>query len=327
MSLDSTLDFLFEDMQDLRDRSPEEAWLHLLRLRASSYFQRRHGLDTDNFENIDREHLNDEAVAFAYSPVNPVLLASLLALATEADGDLKGMLRTYAGCSSRLILEEDLILLHDKCDEDQLGRVLDAEQIFLAALLNLAHRTCVARGFRLIRTVISQDDDDPDLRLYEATNVRATLWDLIWATWVISNPCIYDPFAETDFTNEMLYKSNIEFEGAVGLGFWSNSKIHNSATFYSNQLQGLSQQINDALRSKQDRQTQLQLAQKHGAYALLVQRARRLYYWAPHEVSAYQGSEWHPNEDIAPSLFYVARGKEWLLPTDLLQFSVLFGND
>jgi len=215
-----------------------------------------------------------------YAPVSPLLLVSALALARAEKRDAHSYLSNYAGGLDVPGLEE-LIALHERLPDAEMLEVLKIEDAYLGALVDLG-----VEELRQHRRVLA-DDGEP------------TLLDLYWTCWMVANP-VYrrDPLPvqrqlvrHPNATDE---ERSVQWTRGFPRGVWwgmeHNSAIHNAREECEFRLNEVNAALNDALRPGGRRELVPALLVKQKVCTMLVERARRQYYWAPHEIEAYAAS-------------------------------------
>lgn len=223
--------------------------------------------------------------------VNPLLVATAAAISSVRPEDYQELLATVNESRPAPHMEAMLLTLPPCRSEEELQGILQIESKYIQALVSLGTDLVVRTGGPLI----------PE-------RTTATMWDVFWGAWLVLNP-IEPPKAE------QLWRL------AVGYGFATNDAVHRAREEAEFRLNDANRQLNEALRgSLPKHEMGMSIAsavvrQKNAS--LLVERAWRLYYWSPHEISA------HATETvIALELAEVGhpvgeRYHRWLLPPEI----------
>lgn len=263
------LDDVRIDLKRITDAAPIDALRYLIAVRFVAI-----GSQFDNFhKQNDGSKPMGPLVVRMYSPVNPLLLTTAISVCIVRGNDVHSFLSNYALGLEVPGLEEHLIQIDVINDNEELRRVLELEDSFYGALLELGTSILVRYG-RLIR-----DRGIP------------TMLDLYWGCWLAMNPGVHDNEvpAESSKSGDSFWMNG--WRRGIKWGIDYNSMIHNAREHYEYKLNEVNGSINAALANSApsvDKRAKLQeLTTEQQTLTLLVERARRLYYWAPHEISAY----------------------------------------
>ncbi len=256
------------DLDVLCRSSPTDGLKYLIAMRilgTGSQFKKFHSQS-------DESQLLSPLVKRMFSPINPLLLLTAISISVIRRDDFCTFLSKYAKGLEIPNFEDNLLQINFARDNDELQRILELEDEYRDALLKLGTKILIKHG-----------------RLIEGSGIP-TMLDLYWACWLVVNPMFQNnPLPTRDSENSM-------FSGwrrGIAWGFEYNSAIHNAREHYEYRLNQTNEEINQLLSQKlaldTDRVQLKILASQQKSLTLLVERARRFYYWAPHEISAYSG--------------------------------------
>jgi hypothetical protein len=215
-----------------------------------------------------------------YAPVNPLLLVSALALARVEKGDRGSFLSSYAGGLDVPGLEA-LIALEERLPQPEMLECLEIEDRYLDALVDLGLEELKKHG-----RVLGEQGEP-------------SLLDVYWACWMVANPIYarddlpvqkqlvrHDDATEAERARQWMRG----FPRGVWWGMEHNSAIHNARERCEFRLNEANAALSDALERGEQEDLVASLARQQKTATMLVERARRLYYWAPHEIEAYDVS-------------------------------------
>jgi hypothetical protein len=208
-----------------------------------------------------------------FLPINPLLLASAIATSLVRGTDYSSFLQRYALGDELHDLEKLYVLYEGDdfnwIDHKELLKVLPLESLFVEAMLELGVELLIERGSLLHR-------DNDGLGDYYVSYFQA-----FWAAWLIVNPA-FDASGFSEPNDARLTLGSY--------GFHRNSAVHNVREFYETQEAFLDNRINEFLSGndldKKSVLLDIYMEMKSNATAL-VERARRFYYWLPHEITAF----------------------------------------
>ncbi len=254
------------DMGRLSASAPRDNLLYLIAMRTLGT-----GSQFLNFHRTrSRGQLLSPLVQRMYYPINPLLLLTALSTSLVRNVDFQSFLQAYCNGLDIAEFESTLFQPGFARDEDGLTAILNSEDSHYRALLDLGASVLTTHG-QLIGS-----DGTP------------TMLDLYWACWLLANPMYQTtPFAARQHTGD----STSGWDRAVQWGFEKNDDIHNTLRHYEYNLNLCNQELNQSLSagassSANDMRMQQLAARQYNATRLL-ERARRLYFWAPHEISAF----------------------------------------
>ncbi|MGB0564242.1 MAG: hypothetical protein ACPGVO_20940 [Spirulinaceae cyanobacterium] len=210
-----------------------------------------------------------------FFPINPLLLLTAISLSKVRREDFCHFLNTYVRGVEVPNLEDSLLRIDSACNEDELQQVLNLEDEYLKALLHVASKIVIEHGS------IIQGRGTP------------TMCDLYWACWLVSNPAYqYESQAIPAEKSKDSKDSSINgWSRGRAWGWKYNSDIHNAREYYEHSLNQIESDLNQVLSKKpildSDRLHLKALLGKQKILTRLVERSRRFYYWAPHEIGSF----------------------------------------
>lgn len=219
-----------------------------------------------------RRSSNGRKIARAFVPCNPIILSLSLAYLLETGKDYDELVYKYT-VGFDFIMENSLDgLLAALLDDAQTSTLVKAECL-LGYFLDCCRRSLTEKGFRFEGT-----EADP-----------ASIWDLAYASWAISNGMLYDPFSDT-LSDHMELQETVK-KSLLAFGFSSNSLIHHQREKFQYLSSTLLGEISDATNGGLDDASLEGLRARQEVAARLHDWCLRLYFWMPHEISAFNVSE------------------------------------
>lgn len=261
------------------------------------------------FENFhsqsDESQLLSPLVRRMFSPINPLLLLTAISVSMIRKDDFCIFLNNYVKGLEIPNFEDNLLQINFARDNDQLQQILELEDKYRDALLKLGTKILINHGPLIERSGIP------------------TMLDLYWACWLVVNPIFQNnPLPTRDSETSVLSG----WWRGIAWGLEYNSAIHNAREHYEYGLNQINEEINQLLSqgvTLDNDRTQLKtLASQQKSLTLLVERARRFYYWAPHEIDAYSAEtafaillrKMFPEEEVFSSI----QNDKFSLPDEIL---------
>ena len=243
----------------------------------------------------NEEHFLDEVslattLRRAFTPINPLLLATALSISNVRNDDFKLMIFKYSFGLDVPELEGVLLKLEDFKDDDELEKILQLDDDYTKALIDLGQEAVVNDYLGTI--IPGLDMDFP------------TMWNVYWGAWVAVNP-IYQLNNMVDMAFELnspeIASAIIGYHDAnIMLGVWQyaldyshkfNDAIHNAREYHEYNLNQANKEINKVLQENISADGKKELlakaTKKQKNKTKLSQRAFRLYEWIPDEISAF----------------------------------------
>lgn len=243
----------------------------------------------------NEEHFLDEmslatTLKRAFTPINPLLFATALSISNIRNEDFKLMIFKYSFGLDVPELEEALLRLEDFKDDNELEKILQLDDEYTKALIDLGQEAVVNDYLGTI--IPGLDMNFP------------TMWNAYWGAWVAVNP-IYQLNNMVDMAFELnspeIASAIIGYHDAnIMLGVWQyaldyshkfNDAIHNAREYHEYNLNQANKEINKILQDNitADRKKELlaKATKKQKNITKLNQRAFRLYEWIPDEISAF----------------------------------------
>lgn len=264
------------DLRPITDRSPLEGLVHLCKHRRMGFLD--FFISTQNLAARRSIRLFWPEFLSRMAPVNPLLLATAISISVVRHRDFRSFLRYYTKGVDIPGFDETLLTLEDFQEQKELSEILTLEAEYVRILVDLGSEMLIESG-----------------QLIPGRNL-ATVWDIYWGAWLTSNP---------------MYRENVEigWRSSVRYGFEFNDRIHNARQRHEYSLNETNKEINhlllQSLPPTRKRNALMELSLKQSNATKLVDRARRLYHWAPHEISAFAGQTEICSADDSPYLLSV----------------------
>ncbi|NJN90404.1 MAG: hypothetical protein HC878_08530 [Leptolyngbyaceae cyanobacterium SL_5_14] len=238
------------------------------------------------------------------SPINPIFLASVIALAKVRDSDELQYLKNYAEGKQLEGLENEFLMLERITNEMEMMQFLDIEKqyvdaIFLLGLESLLHSQVGAEVFPesyreagsneliCLKEYLNMFQEGTDLNIpYDIIQLSKELpknwkfnaFHVILQSWIVCNPFYLCLGWHTTYR----YLSRF--------GWQINSPIHNAREHFEFLQDNLHGEITNILASDitpQHKKATLEgMRKKQENLVQLVQRSIKLYYWNPIEAAA-----------------------------------------
>jgi hypothetical protein len=248
-----------------------------------------------------RRSSNGRKFARAFVPCNPIILSLSLAYLLETGKDYDDIVYKYT-VGFDFIMENSLDgFLAALLDETQNPTLVKAEWL-LGCLLDCCRRSLTAKGFRF-----EGGEEEP-----------ASIWDLAYASWAISNGMLYDPFSEM-FSDHMELQEAVK-QSLLAFGFSSNSLIHHQREKFQHIASTLLGELSAATHAGLDDASLEDLRARQEVAARIHDWCLRLYFWMPHEISAFNVSEMlFPVGMTTLHGIIVPEERRWLIPASFTE--------
>jgi hypothetical protein len=205
-------------------------------------------------------------------PINPLLLATAISISLIRNQDYQLFLWHYVGGLEIPNFEDTLLRFTDWRDEDELADILSLEAKYVEAFVTLGTEVLVAHG-PLIAEI-------GGLFLEGA---MPTMWDVYCGAWVAANPVLLHALKNGNFEGGWME--------AMFYGLRINNSIHNNIEYYGYILNEVNLNVNNLLSrqssGEEKNQALRDVLKRQTNRTILVERAHRLYQWAPHEIEAH----------------------------------------